>query len=163
MNKTIIGVMGPGSGATAKDKSLAYELGSLIARKGWILLSGGRSEGVMEAVNEGAKSASGITIGILPGNSKEDASPFVDIAIVTDMGSARNNINVLSSDIVIACGTGVGTASEIALALKAGKNVILLSENMESKKFFESIAKDHVFIASDPKQAIEIATKLLNK
>ena len=45
-------------------------------------------------------------------------SEAVDLPIVTDLGNARNNINVLSSNVVIACGMGLGTASEVALALK---------------------------------------------
>ena len=72
-----------------------------------------------------------MTLAILPTNSKtDDVSDGVDIAVVTDMGSARNNINVLSSDVVVACGKGgAGTLSEIALALKAERNVILLTDD----------------------------------
>ena len=69
--------------------------------------SGGRKSGVMEAVNEGAKNADGnaLTIGILPGKDKKELSDCVDVGIVTGMDNARNNINILSSDVVIACGT----------------------------------------------------------
>jgi len=59
------------------------------------------------------------------------------------MGSARNNINVLSSDVVIACGMGVGTVSEVALALKANKPVVLLTDHQESQLFFKSLSKDN--------------------
>ena len=78
----------------------------------------------MEAVNEGAKNADGnaLTIGILPGKDKKELSDCVDVGIVSGMDNARNNINILSSDVVIACGYGgSGTASEIALALKSGE------------------------------------------
>ena len=45
--------------------------------------------------------------------------------VVTDKGSARNNISVLMSDVVIVCGMRVGTASEVAPALRANKRAIL--------------------------------------
>ncbi len=121
MRQIIIGVMGSGEKATATDIKNAYKLGDLIAQRRWTLLTGGRNVGVMDAVNKGAKSANGLTIGILPRENQKDISEAVDIAIFTDMGNARNNINVLSSDVVIACGMGAGTASEVALALKANK------------------------------------------
>ncbi|MBI2338483.1 LOG family protein [Candidatus Daviesbacteria bacterium] len=101
MNKPIIGVMGPGKNATEKDKKNAFELGKLIAEKGWIVLSGGRNEGVMDEVNKGAKLANGLTIGIIPTKNKKSVSEAVDITIYTGMGSARNYINILSSDVVI--------------------------------------------------------------
>ncbi|MGV0105294.1 P450 cytochrome [Nostoc sp. DSM 114160] len=129
MRRIIIGVMGRGENATANDLQNAYILGQLIAKQGWILLTGGRNVGVMDAVSKGAKSADGLTIGILPGKNQDGISSWVDIAIFTDMGNSRNNINVLSSDLVIACGIGAGTASEIALALKANKQVILLTKS----------------------------------
>ncbi|MGA7100521.1 MAG: hypothetical protein WB019_09665, partial [Pseudolabrys sp.] len=97
-----------------------------------------------EAVNEGAKNADGnaLTIGILPGKDKKELSDCVDVGIVTGMDNARNNINILSSDVVIACGYGgSGTASEIALALKSGKPVILLNERRECIDFFERSAE----------------------
>ena len=43
-------------------------------------------------------------IGIMPSSDKKDLSKYVDIPIITGMGSARNNINVLSSDVLIAVG-----------------------------------------------------------
>lgn len=74
MRKIIIGVMGPGEQATATDLQNAYELGKLIAQQGWVLLTGGRNVGVMDAANQGAKSANGLTVGILPGNNTNDVS-----------------------------------------------------------------------------------------
>jgi uncharacterized protein (TIGR00725 family) len=128
MTKIIIGVMEPSDQATSRDLENADKLGQLIAQAGWVLLTGGRAAGVMEASSKGAKSADGLTISVLPNQNTEGMSEFVDIAIISDMGNARNNINVLSSEVVIACGMGLGTASEVALALKNGKKVILLTE-----------------------------------
>ena len=161
MRKTVIGVMGPREAKDADLKS-AFELGRLIAKEGWILLSGGGNEGVMEAVNKGAKQEGGTTVGIIWLDHTLDTSDSVDIAIVSGMGSARNNINVLSSDVVVACGLGAGTASEIALALKARKPVVLLSQEELTKTFFKKLGKELVSQADTPHEAVEITKKLLS-
>src|SRR6185312_1108900 len=128
VRRFVVGVMGAGDNARPQDEKLAFDLGLAIARENWVLLSGGRNSGIMDAVNKGAKSGSGLTIGIVPGSDTKQLSDAVDVAVITDMGSARNNINVLSSHVVVACGIGgAGTASEIALALKGRRPVILLS------------------------------------
>ncbi|MGK7916865.1 MAG: TIGR00725 family protein [Prochloraceae cyanobacterium] len=161
MRKTIIGVMGPGDNATATEQDNAYQLGKLIAQQGWGLLTGGRKAGVMNAASQGAKAAGGLTIGILPDNNTDRLSEAVDIAIVTGMGNARNNINVLSSDAIVACGIGAGTASEIALALKNGKKVILLTDEREAQQFFLSLSPENVFLATHPQAAIDLVKVIL--
>ena len=126
MNKqTIIGVMGGGAASTAAHK-IAYHLGQLIAGQGWVLLNGGRNCGIMQASAKGAFDAGGTTVGILPDETDEQLSPYIRIPVLTGIGSARNCINVLSSEVVVACQGGTGTVSEIALALKYGRPVILL-------------------------------------
>jgi hypothetical protein len=163
MRKIVIGVMGPGDNATAADLHHAYELGQGIAQEGWVLLTGGRNAGVMDAANKGAKAADGLTIGILPSNNTSAVSEAVDIAIVTDMGNARNNINVLSSDVVIACGMGTGTASEVALALKSHKKVVLLTDHPETQLFFTSLSKGNIFMATSPEAAIKFVKEVLTE
>lgn len=164
MRKPIIGVMGAGDNARSVDIKTAFELGSLIAQQDWILLSGGRNNGIMDAVNKGAKSSGGLTIGVMPTKDKTLISEAVDIPIITDMGSARNNINVLSSDVVVACGIGgAGTASEIALALKSNKAVILLDASEESIRFFRKIGGELVHEADSASRTIEIAVSLLKE
>ncbi|MDI9569302.1 MAG: cytochrome [Pseudomonadota bacterium] len=153
--RPIIGVMGPGA-ATPELLGLAEELGRLIARAGWITLSGGRDAGVMAAVNRGAKSAGGLTVGILPNGDCRGVSAHVDIPIITAMGSARNNINVLSSDVVIACGMGRGVAAEVALALKAEKKVILLACPAAAQTFFRELGGDLVSVADAPAEAVAL-------
>lgn len=153
--------MGPGDKATAIDCQNAYELGKLIALQGWVLLTGGRNVGVMDCASLGAKAANGLTVGILPGNGTNGISQSVDIAIITGMGNARNNINVLSTDVVIACGMGSGTASEIALALKASKKVILLNNDEQSERFFKHLDPENVYTVNNPSEAIKIAQKIL--
>src|SRR5918994_1410733 len=126
MRRPVIGVMGAGE-PSAGNLAAARELGRLVAERGWVLLTGGRPEGVMAAASAGAKEIPGsLTLGILPGASGGEG-PDVDIAVFTGMGEARNAINVLTSDVIVACGVeGPGTVSEVALALKAEKPVILL-------------------------------------
>ncbi|WP_432809796.1 TIGR00725 family protein [Pantanalinema sp. GBBB05] len=158
----IIGVMGPGEQATVSDQQVAYDLGYQIAQTGWVLLTGGRNTGVMDAASRGAKAAGGLTIGILPTHDRRNMSDAVDLAIVTDLGNARNNINVLSSDVVIACGMGVGTTSEIALAIKAGKPVILLNTSLEFQQFFRHLSHQSVFVAESVTAAISIVQQQLN-
>lgn len=162
MRKIIIGVMGPGNGATSADLENAYQLGQLIAKNGWVLLTGGRKSGVMDAASQGAKAADGLTIGILPTATLEGVSEAVDIAIVTNLGNARNAINVLSSDVVIACGMGSGTASEVALALNSNKTVILLTNHQSSHDFFRSLSPDKLLIANSPEEAIDIVKNCLS-
>lgn len=161
MRKPIIGVMGPGENATEEDKKNAFDLGKLIAEKGWILLSGGRNVGVMNEVSKGAKSANGLTIGIIPTKNKEDVSEAVDIAVITGMGSARNYINILSSDVVIACGMEAGTASEVSMAIKDKKSVVLLTNNKVGNSFFKNLNPNLVTVARTSQEAIEKAQSLL--
>jgi uncharacterized protein (TIGR00725 family) len=78
----------------------------------------------MEAACRGAKEADGLTVGILPGSDRSHANPFVDVALPSGLGEARNVLVVRAADVVIAVGGGYGTLSEIALSLKAGKRVI---------------------------------------
>lgn len=161
MSKVVIGVMGVGS-ATSEELQLAYDLGKAIAENNWVLLTGGRKAGVMDAASRGAKSADGLVVGILPGQDSAFRSPAVDIVIVTDMGNARNNINVLSSNVVIACGMGLGTASEVALALKNCKPVILLNQSQLTEQFFTSLTTENLFSAQTVKEAIATVRKILN-
>lgn len=110
----------------------------------------------MDSTLHGAKGAGGMTIGILPTKDPSKTSTYVDIPIYTNMGSGRNVINVLSSDIVIACGMGPWTASEISLALKENKKVILFWTSEYTEKFFQEIWKENVFTAKNSQEVIEI-------
>lgn len=122
--KPIVGVMGAGRTLAAAERELALSIGSEIARHGWILLTGGSACGVMDAASEGAHRAGGLVIGVLKGKTAAEGSAHLDIAIKTGMGDARNIINVLTSDVVLALPGGSGTLSEVALGLKSGRTVI---------------------------------------
>src|SRR5262252_2695955 len=104
MPRIVIGVMGSGSNGPLDE--LAADLGERIAREGWVLLTGGRASGVMDAASRGAKRVKdSLTIGVLPGHWRAaDVSRSVDVAIFTNLGDARNAINVQSSDVVVALG-----------------------------------------------------------
>jgi uncharacterized protein (TIGR00725 family) len=124
--RPVIGVMGAG-GCDEATAAGAEEVGRLVAESGAVLLCGGRG-GVMEAAARGAKQAGGLTVGILPGRNARETAPnsYIDVAIFTGMGDGRNWINACSSDAIVAVAGGYGTLSEIALALKLGKPVVLL-------------------------------------
>jgi uncharacterized protein (TIGR00725 family) len=145
----VITVVGAGrcDQATASN---AERVGSEIARRGGVLVCGGLG-GVMEAAARGAKAAGGLTIGILPGIDAGDANCFIDIAIPTGMGQARNVVNVMAAGAVIAVSGGYGTLSEIAHALKMGIPVIALTS--------WAVSED-VLLARTPEDAVERAFEL---
>jgi hypothetical protein len=121
----LIAVVGGGQ-CSAEEEKLAEAVGRGLARRGVILICGGLG-GVMEAACKGAKSERGTTIGILPGEDRSAANPYVDIPIVTGIGYARNLIVVKSAQAVIAIDGSYGTLSEIAHALQSGIPVIGLN------------------------------------
>jgi len=98
-------------------------VGRQLAERGAVVVCGGLG-GVMEAACRGAKEAGGLTVGILPGTDRAAANAFVDVAVPSGLGEARNALVVRAADAVVAVGGGYGTLSEIALALKAGKRVV---------------------------------------
>ena len=159
--RPVIGVMGAGE-ASIQNLAFARELGTLLAQRGWIVLTGGRPEGVMAAASAGAKEVAGsLTLGILP-SAGGVTGPDVDIAIFTGMGEARNMINVLTSDVVIACGVeGPGTASEVALALKAEKPVILLGADSAARELFGGMRGGRLLNAATPNEAVQLIERQL--
>jgi len=146
-----IGVIGAGS-ASDSEIAVAEEVGAEIARRGHVLVCGGLG-GVMEAAAKGAKSAGGLTVGILPGESASDANQYIDVKIVSAMSHARNAIIARTSDALIAVGGGAGTLSEIALGLKIGRPVVLVENGLPD---FYPDSKD-VVIAKNPGHAIDIS------
>ncbi len=119
-----VAVVGPGD-ATPADLTAARTVGSELARADAVLVCGGLG-GVMEAACRGARESGGTTVGILPGADRAAANAFVDVAIATGLGEARNALVVRSADALVAVGRGYGTLSEIALALRARKPVVAL-------------------------------------
>jgi uncharacterized protein (TIGR00725 family) len=160
IRKIIIGVMGGGEIVHTGDYEVARRLGGLIAKEGWILLNGGRASGIMEASARGAKENGGLTIGILPGNNPKWASEYIDIPILTGIGFARNYINVLTSEVVVALPGKTGTISEISSALNIGKKVISL--NFDLGPLFKKYEEDKQLIyAKKPQEVIGLIKKIL--
>lgn len=124
-NKRFIAIIGGGQ-CSREEARLAEEVGRELARQGAILVCGGLG-GVMEAACKGASSEGGLTIGILPGDSRRSANRYVQIPIVTGTGHARNLAVVKSAQAVIAIDGNYGTLSEIGYALQSGIPVIGLN------------------------------------
>lgn len=155
--KPIVAVVGGGL-CSPQEATLAEAVGRRLAEAGMILICGGLG-GVMAAACQGAKSASGLTIGVLPGLSAADANPHVDIPIVTGLGEARNVIIVRTASAVIAVGGEFGTLSEIAFALKLGRPVIGLGtwELAKEGRLNQAIAK-----AQTPDEAVRLAVDAIS-
>ncbi len=131
---------------------LAAELGRHLAERGAVLVCGGLG-GVMEAAARGAREAGGTTLGILPGESRADANAWIQHAVVTGIGQARNLAVAASGDALIAVGGEWGTASEIALARKLGRPVVVLGPE-------PNVAGEGIVRASSPAEAVELALAL---
>ncbi len=142
-----------GQVCSPEEERIAYEVGLHLAKSGAVLVCGGLG-GVMEAACKGAKEAGGVTIGILPGPFRSDANPYVDYAIATDMGQARNAIIIRTVDAVVAVGGEYGTLSEIALALKMGKRVVAIS-SWEIRR--RGVPDDRILNADDAAAAVKMA------
>lgn len=154
--KKVIAVIGE-SEASNETIKLAYEVGTLIAEREGILICGGFG-GVMKAAAEGAQKAGGLTIGILSNYEKDSANDFIDIAITSGMGHARNVIITSSADGVIAIGGSYGTLSEIAFARKLGKPVMTLS-SFEIHK--DGKLQGDILSADTPRHAVSRLWKIM--
>jgi len=151
----IIAVIG-GSQCSKEEAKTAEEIGRQLARQGAILVCGGLS-GVMEAACKGASSEGGLTIGILPGENRQAANPYVQIPIVTGIGYARNITVVKSAQAVIAVGGSYGTLSEISHALQSGVPVIGLNTWSLSRN---SKQDDSIIPAQNATEAVDKALDL---
>jgi len=134
-----IGVIGPGN---ALCNNVLYDfgekLGAELASHEFYIICGGLG-GFMEAVCKGAKQSpctfKGQTVGILPGEDSKGANPYIDLAIPTAMGIARNVLIIRTADIVIAAGGGAGTLSEMAFSWQLNKKILCITR-------FEGWAKE---------------------
>jgi len=134
-------------GSGREHEARAEEVGRLLAERGCTVVTGGLGE-VMEAAARGAKSAGGTTIGILPGQTRAEANEWIDHAVVTGVGHARNLAVVASGDAVIAVGGRWGTLAEIGFAHVLGRPVVILEPGWE----LEGVPR-----ASSPQEAVELA------
>ena len=154
-DRIYVAVVGAGS-CDPEMAAWAEEVGRSLGAAGAVLVCGGRG-GVMEAACRGAKATGGLTVGILPGVDRSEANPFLEVALPSGLGEARNVLVVRAADAVIAIAGEFGTLSEIAFALKLGKPVIGLStwQLVRSGQPVEAILR-----ASDPADAVRQALAL---
>jgi uncharacterized protein (TIGR00725 family) len=141
-------------GSGREHEQRAEEVGRLIAERGATLVCGGLDE-VMAAAARGAKSAGGTTLGIVPGESRASANPWIDHVAVTGIGHARNLAVAASGDVVIAVGGGFGTQSEIAFARILGRPVVVLDPGL-------AVDGDGLERASTPTDAVDLAFRLVS-
>ena len=134
-------------GSGREHETRAEEVGRLLAERGCTIVTGGLGE-VMAAASRGARQAGGTTIGILPGERREDANEWVDHVVVTGIGHARNLAVVASGDAVIAVGGSWGTLAEIGFASRLGRKVVILEPGLA----VEGVAR-----AASPEEAVELA------
>jgi len=171
MPKTFIAVIGAGD-ASGPIAELAEGVGAAVAEAGRSLVCGGRA-GVMEAACRGhhlgrLPTQDVVTMGILPGEAAGAANPYVDIAVPTGLGIARNILVVRSAVGVIAVGGGSGTLSELAFAWQLGLPVVALSPSGGiaaefAGKSVDSRRPDTVLAASDPREAVSLLVELLRR
>ena len=141
-----VAVVGSGT-ATGKLYEQAREVGRLVAERSGIVVCGGLS-GVMEAAARGATEAGGVAIGVLPDEHRRRQNQYLSYSVATGVGQARNLAVVCSGDVVIAVGGEYGTLSEIGLASKVGRSVVVL-EGWD--------LGDHVTVARSPEEAVDAA------
>ena len=153
--KPNIGILGPNT-ATDEEYALGMDVGRCIAMAGAVLVCGGLG-GMMFAVAEGAKSAHGQTVGILPGSVRSAANPFIDTVIPTGLGVYRNAVLVNACDAVIAIHGAYGTLSEIAFALRLGIPVIGLNTWEVHRN---GQADPAIHVVHSAQEAVELAIKL---
>lgn len=161
VTRLYVTVVGSGGPVPPSVEKIAESVGKLIASRSWVLVCGGRG-GVMMAAARGAKKGGGTTLGILPGTSRYEANEYIDIAVPTGMQHARNAVNVLAGDVIIAIGGGAGTLSEIGLALAYARPVIALrgTGGIADVLAGQQVAGVIVHSASSPEEALEKAYRL---
>ena len=161
MQITVIG----DSVATKENYQIAYELGKLLAKEKFIVINGGRG-GVMEAVCKGVQEVGGISVCILPSENKHEANKYCSIIIPSGIGFARNSINILAGDGIIAIGGRAGTLSEIAFAWIYNKPIVVLdktngwSEKLKNQRL-DDRRTDIIYSATTPEEAVSKIKELL--
>ena|SRR5829696_8924686 len=140
-----LGVVGAGGAVGDDVAQAAFAVGRACAQAEAVLVCGGLG-GVMEAACRGARSAGGLTVGLLPGTDRAAANEAVAVALPTGLGELRNGLIVRAADALVAIGGEWGTLSEIALALKAGKPVVGLAS--------WELARPGIEVAADPADAV---------
>jgi len=162
----VIGSAGPEEYGFDKPDSKMYkaaeELGSLLASRGYLVVSGGKG-GIMEAVSRGAKSRGGIVAAETSGLDRFTSNKFVDVEIVTgDVGFRGPSQLIGMSDAVISLGGGAGTLQEICVAYRMQKPIILIpgfggwTDKLKDQKYLDERRLVKFQLASSPEQAVKM-------
>ena len=154
--KLVVAVIGGGLEDPVGEEQ-AHAVGVALARAGTHLVCGGLG-GCMAAAARGYREGSGegIVLGILPGASRHEANPWIDLPIPTGVGDAQSALVAMAVDGAIVVGGGGGTLSEIGLLLRDGKPVVALphtggaAEMVGGRKLY----KHEVVAASSPDEAV---------
>ena len=147
----------------------AYEVGRLVAQAGAALVCGGTT-GVMEESCRGAREEGGLTIGVLAGTDRNSANAYVDIALPTGLGTARNLIYPRSCDATIMIGGGAGTLNELTIAYQGGRSVVAIEGTggwadrlrgaLFEGRFLDERRVVEIFIVSTPREAVDTAMSI---
>ncbi len=149
-----VAVIGPAE-ASDELRELGYSVGKALAHRGATVVCGG-GRGVMAAAAAGARSAGGVSVGVLPGDDPACGNQYLTVVVATGMGEARNAVVVRSGAAVIAIGGSWGTLSELALARKMGKRVV----NLRGWRLAGADGRpvdDELLQADTAEQAVELA------
>ena len=164
--RLMISVIG-GSEAGPSALEAAERVGAEIARQGAVLVCGGLG-GVMEAACRGAKREGGLTVGILPMDSHNYANKYVDIAIPTGLGHARNYLVARAGMGVIAIDGAAGTLSEMAIAWFSDRPIASVvssggwAEQLAGKKI-DHRRRDTVYAAENPEDAVRYIVRAIRR
>ena len=124
--RRVIAVIGPSADVPEEELAAAERVGALLARAGHAVITGGGS-GVMAAASRGAAAEGGLVLGLLPGSGRDEGNEYLTVALPTGLGEMRNALLVRAGEAVICVGGSWGTLSEVALAVRTGVPLVMLS------------------------------------
>ncbi len=156
--------------------TLADEVGTAIAKRGWTVVSGAGSISMMGALGRSARAAGGHTIGVIPDAlvAREVADHDSDEFIVTRDMRQRKGIMDERSDAFLALPGGIGTLEELVEAWTSRslnmhqKPVVILDpwgdfellrqqvDVWRDRGFVSAGAADHVHWATDVTDALDV-------
>jgi len=161
--RPVIGVIGDGQPGSERER-MAADVGGALARAGVHLVCGGLG-GCMAGASRGYKEANGpgICLGLLPGTSRADANPWVDLAIPTGINSAQGALVAMAVDAAIVLGGGGGTLSEVGLLLPDGKPVVALDGTGGAAELVggQHLGQVSVRLAHSPEEAVRMVLDAL--
>lgn len=174
---------GSSFGSVPGFRIAAYELGSLLNRKGFELVYGGSATGLMGALADGATENHGKAIGVLPKFLKEKEVAhrrLTELIMVEDMHKRKAKMNELADGFIVLPG-GLGTLEELFEMLTWSqlglhqKRIILLNidgfydpllallRNLEDMGFLKPAYKTRFLVYTSVKEAVTVFERLRNE